>query len=104
MSANKGNGTSKTSLFILIGYLISSIFAGLIFSGLALRAKSHGGSGIGWGILSIICIGLFGFMGFAFIKTSSTSLDAFYYYLGIITLISNALAALILVLTFFKRT
>jgi hypothetical protein len=70
MSKNGNNGTSKTSLIILIGYLISSIFAGLIFSGLTIRARNEGNSGIGWAILSLICIGIFGFMGYAFFKTS----------------------------------
>jgi hypothetical protein len=103
MSKNGNNGTSKTSLIILIGYLISSIFAGLIFSGLTMRARSEGNTGIGWGLLSLICIGIFGFMGYAFFKTSSPLSDAFYYYLGIITLAANGLALFILFLAFFKR-
>ena len=51
MTDNSSKGTSKTSMIMLLGYLISSVFAGLIFSGLAMKAKSNGGSGIGWGIL-----------------------------------------------------
>lgn len=103
MSNKKDNGTSQTSLIIILGYLISSIFAGLIFSGLAMRAKSNGGSGIGWGILSLICIAFFGYMGYAVYFTSSPSVDSFWYYFGITSLIANALAALILLLTILKR-
>jgi hypothetical protein len=103
MSNKKDNGTSQTSLLILLGYLISSIFAGLIFSTLAMRAKSNGGSGIGWGLLSLICIAFFGYMGYAVYFTSSPSVDSFWYYFGIISLLSNALAALILLFTILKR-
>lgn len=56
MNNKQDNGTSKTSFILLVGYLLSSIFAGLIFSGLAMKAKSNGGTGIGWGILSLLCI------------------------------------------------
>jgi zinc transporter ZupT len=103
MSNEKDNGTSQTSLIILLGYLISSIFAGLIFSALAMRAKSNGGSGIGWGILSLICIAIFGYMGYAVYFTSSPSVDSFWYYFGLISLISNSLALFILILALFKR-
>lgn len=54
--------------------------AGLIFSGLAMKAKSNGGSGIGWGILSLLCIAFFGYMGYAIYFTSSPSVDSFWYY------------------------
>ena len=103
MSNKKDNGTSQTSLIILLGYLISSIFAGLIFSALAMRAKSNGGTGIGWGLLSLICIAFFGYMGYAVYFTSSPSVDSFWYYFGITSLIANALAVLILLLTILKR-
>jgi hypothetical protein len=103
MSKSKNNGTSRTSAIILIGYLISSVFAGLIFSGIALRSRNQGNTGIGWGLLSLVCIGIFGFMGYAFFKTSSPLSDAFYYYLGIVTLVANSLALIILFLAFFKR-
>ena len=103
MSNKKDNGTSQTSLLILLGYLISSIFAGLIFSGLAMRAKSNGGTGIGWGLLSLICIAIFGYMGYAVYFTSSPTVDPFWYYFGITSLIANSLAALILLLTILKR-
>ena len=103
MSNKKDNGTSQTSLLILLGYLISSIFAGLIFSALAMRAKSNGGTGIGWGLLSLICIAFFGYMGYAVYFTSSPSVDSFWYYFGITSLIANSLALIILLLTILKR-
>ena len=103
MSNKKDNGKSQTSLIILMGYIISSIFAGLIFSVLAMRAKSNGGSGIGWGILSLLCIAFFGYMGYAFFFTSSPTKDPFWFYFGITSLIANALAALILLFTILKR-
>ena len=103
MNNKQDNGTSKTSFILLVGYLLSSIFAGLLFSGLAMKAKSNGGSGIGWGLLSLICIAFFGYIGYALIVTSSPTVDSFWYYLGITSLIANSLALLILLLTILKR-
>jgi len=103
MSNKKDNGTSQTSLIILLGYLISSIFAGLIFSGLAMKAKSNGGSGIGWGIISLICIGIFGYLGYALYFTSSPTKDPFWFYFGITSLVSNGLALFIVLVAIFKR-
>ncbi len=104
MNDKQDNGISKTSFILLVGYLISSIFAGLIFSGLAMKAKSNGGSGIGWGILSLICIVFFGYLGYAIYFTSSPTVDSFWYYFGITSLIANSLAAVILLLTILKRS
>ena len=103
MNDKQDNGTSKTSLILLVGYLLSSIFAGLIFSGLAMKAKSNGGSGIGWGVLSLICIAFFGYLGYAVYFTSSPTGDPFWYFFGITSLIAHSLAALILLLTILKR-
>ena len=103
MTDSTSKGTSRTSLIMLIGYLISSVFAGLIFSFLAMRSKQNGGSGIGWGLLSLICIGFFGYLGYGLYKTSSPTVDSFWYYFGLISLISNTLALFILILALFKR-
>lgn len=103
MSNKRDNGTSKTSLIILLGYLISSIFASLIFSGLAIRAKSNGGSGVGWILLSLLCIAFFGYMGYAVYITSSPTKDPFWFYLGITSIVSNSLALFIVLLAIFKR-
>jgi hypothetical protein len=103
MTNSSSKGTSKTSLIILLGYIISSIFAGLIFSGLAMKAKTNGGSGIGWGILSLLCIAFFGYMGYAVYFTSSPTKDPFWFYFGITSLVSNGLALFIVLLAIFKR-
>ena len=103
MTDNSSKGTSKTSMILLLGYLISYVFAGLIFSGLAMKAKSNGGSGIGWGILSLLCIAFFGYMGYALYFTSSPTKDPFWFYFGITSLVSNGLALFIVLLAIFKR-
>ncbi len=103
MSTTQENGTSKTSFILLVGYLLSSIFAGLIFSGLAMRAKSNGGSGIGWGVASFLCIGIFGYLGYAVYFTSSPTNDVFWYYFGLTSLVANSLALVILLTAFLKR-
>ena len=103
MTDSSSKGTSKTSMIMLLGYLISSVFAGLIFSGLAMKAKSNGGSGIGWGILSLLCIAFFGYMGYALYFTSSPTKDPFWFYFGITSLVSNGLALFIVLLAIFKR-
>lgn len=103
MTDSSSKGTSKTSMIMLLGYLISSVFAGLIFSFLAMRSKSNGGSGIGWGILSLLCIAFFGYMGYAVYFTSSPTKDPFWFYFGITSLVSNGLALFIVLLEIFKR-
>jgi hypothetical protein len=103
MTDSSSKGTSKTSMIMLLGYLISSVFAGLIFSGLAMKAKSNGGSGIGWGILSLLCIAFFGYMGYAFFFTSSPTKNPFWFYFGITSLVSNGLALFIVLVAIFKR-
>jgi hypothetical protein len=103
MTHSSSKGTSKTSMIMLLGYLISSVFAGLIFSGLAMKAKSNGGSGIGWGIISLICIGIFGYLGYALYFTSSPTKDQFWFYFGITSLVSNGLALFIVLVAIFKR-
>lgn len=103
MTDSSSKGTSKTSMIMLLGYLISSVFAGLIFSFLAMRSKMNGGSGFGWGILSLLCIGFFGYLGYGLFRTSSPSVDSFWYYFGIVTLMANSLALFIVFLAIFKR-
>ena len=103
MTDSSSKGTSKTSMIMLLGYLFSSIFAGLIFSGLAMKAKTNGGSGIGWGILSLLCIAFFGYMGYAVYFTSSPTKDPFWFYFGITSLVSNGLALFIVLVAIFKR-
>ncbi len=68
-----------------------------------MRSKSSGGSAIGWGLLSLICIGFFGYMGYAFYVTSSPTIDSFWYYFGITSIVSNSLALFIVILALIKR-
>lgn len=103
MKDSSSKGTSKVSMIMLFLYLISSIFAGLIFSFLAMRSKINGGSGIGWGLVSLMCIGFFGYLGYGFYKTSSPTVDAFWYYFGMVTLLSNGFALFVVLLAIFKR-
>lgn len=103
MTDNTSKGTGKTSMIMLIVYLLSSVFAGLIFSFLAMKSKSTGGSAIGWGILSILCIGIFGYAGYGFYLTSSPTVDIFWYYFGITSMISNSLALIIIILALIKK-
>jgi hypothetical protein len=97
------NSTPNTSLRIVIIYLLSSFFAGLLFSILALRSRKNGNSGIGWIFLSICCITFFGAISYSLFKTSSPNHDAFWYYLGIITLVANGMALLISFFTVFSK-
>lgn len=98
-SANSSNGSLK----FLLGYLFLSFFAALAFSLLVVRARKTGKIGIGWFILSLICMGTFGLLGSAFVQTSSPTHDAGYYYLGWSTLVANGLAGLILILSFLIK-
>jgi hypothetical protein len=97
------DNTSTTSLVLLLGYLIASVFAGIIFSILALRAKSNGKSGWGWAFMSMICIGIFSYLGYALYFTSSPQIDSFWYYLGLTSLTSNGLALIILIIYILKK-
>lgn len=103
MKNSEHSQQSKTSLWIIVLYLISSVFAGLIFSLLALNAKSKGNLTIVWFLLSLLCVAGFGYLGLGFYKTSSATIDPFYYYLGLTTLVSNGLALFFLVLTIIKK-
>ena len=86
-------------ILLLVIYLLSSFFSGLVFAILALRAKKRGNTALWWFLLSIICIGLFSFISYSLVYTSSPKKDAFYFYLGLSTLITNGVAAIVLVNT-----
>jgi hypothetical protein len=103
MRKSESASISKTSIWLIVLYLLCSLFAGLIFSFFALNAKAKGKMVAGWLILSLLCIICFGYLGLAFYKTSSPYHDAFYYYLGFATLVLNSIAVIILFLTLFKK-
>ena len=103
MTRKNTDNTSSTSLAMVVIYLISSFFAGLIFSILAFRSRKNGRSGIGWIILSLLCISIFGFISYSLIYTSSPHKDAGWYWLGISTLIANGIAVLVVLKSFFVQ-
>jgi hypothetical protein len=98
-TTNSSNGSLK----FLILYLLSSFFAALLFSLLVIRARKKGNYGIGWFLLALMCIALFGFIGELFVKTSSPTHDAGYYYLGQGTLLANGIACFLLICSFFVK-
>ena len=94
----------NNSLPFLIIYLIASLFGGLAFSIFALRAKNRNKTVFWWFLLALIFIGFFGTIAYSLFITSGPAKDKGYYYLAIITLITNALALLILIKTLFTKS
>lgn len=103
VKGKKQEGTASISLAIVIVYLISSFFASFIFSCLAFRSRKNGNGAWGWIFLSLVCSILFGYLSLAFVETSSPTHDKGWYYLGLSTLVSNAISMLILVFLFFVK-
>jgi hypothetical protein len=93
----------RSSFLIIILYLLCSLFSGLIFSIITIRAKKQNKLIVGWFLLSIISIVLFGYLGLALFKTSSPLIDPFYYYLGILTLVLNSIAVLVLFFALIEK-
>lgn len=102
MSKNHTASDKNSPLLFLFLYLFFSFFTGLIFSIFALRAKNRGKTYGWWWILSLLSVLFFGFIAYIFLATSSTKSDAFYFYLGLATLLSNGLAFIILLFTLLK--
>jgi len=96
-------GDNGNPMLLLVIYLLSSFISGLVFAILALRAKKRGDTAFWWFLLSIICIGLFSFISYSLVYTSSTSKDVFYFYLGLSTLATNAIAVLVLIRAFVVK-
>jgi predicted tellurium resistance membrane protein TerC len=88
----KGNNESRTSWITLLLYLFLSIFSALIFSILYRRSVNKGNKGIMWLFFSILCALFFGTIALSLVLSSSPSVDAGYYWLGVITLFLNSLA------------
>jgi len=97
------NSIPAGSWTILILYLVSSFFGALIFSLLAFRAKRNHKNPLWWILLSLIFMIVFGYVSWALFKTSSPKHDAFWYYLGLSTLISNGIALFNIVSTIFTK-
>jgi len=94
---------NRNPMLLLIIYLLSSFFSGLVFAILALRAKKRGNTVLWWFLLSIICIGLFSFISYSLVYSSSPKKDAIYFYLGLSTLATNGIACLVLIRTLVVR-
>jgi len=99
MRKSEAQQLQDSSVKILIGYLLSSFFGGLLFAILAMRAKRRGKTVFWWFLASLIFIGVFGFLSYALFKTDSPTNNPGYYYLGLSSLVANALAFLLLVIT-----
>jgi len=105
MTKNKPlTSDSGSPVLLLFVYLISSFFSGLLFSIFAYRAKSRNRNSFWWGLLSLICIAVFSVLSFSLFRTSSPNHDAVYFYIGFGSLITNAMALLILLITVFKTS
>ncbi len=100
---NQITAGSGSPIFLLLLYLFSSFFSGLLFSILALRAKSRNKTSFWWGLLSLICIVFFSVLSFSLFKTSSPNKDVVYYYVGLGSLITNSIAIALLILTIFTN-
>jgi quinol-cytochrome oxidoreductase complex cytochrome b subunit len=97
MVRQKRNNQSRTSWIIVLLYLFLSIFAALVFSILYRRSVNKGKKGIVWIVFAVLCALFYGTIALSLVVTSSPNLDAGYFWIGIITLVSNALALLLII-------
>jgi hypothetical protein len=97
------SGDSGSPLRTLLLFLLSSCLGGLLFSILALRAKRKQKTVFWWFLLSLIFIAIFGFLSYTLVLTSSPTKDSSYYYLGMVSLVSNSFALIILIATLFSK-
>jgi hypothetical protein len=99
---NKHTLNSNFSLYIVLFYLVLSIFSALVFTMLYRRSINNGNSGIGWLLLTVLSVLFYGIIAVSLVKTSSPNHDAGYYWLGVITICSNTLAIILLILKLIK--
>jgi quinol-cytochrome oxidoreductase complex cytochrome b subunit len=102
MVSQKTTNQSRTSWIIVLLYLFLSIFAALVFSILYRRSVNKGNKGIVWIVFAVLCALFYGTISLSLVVTSSPNIDAGYFWLGVITLVSNSLAILLLITK--KRT
>jgi predicted permease len=102
MVRQKRNNQSRTSWIIVLLYLFLSIFAALVFSILYRRSINKGKKGIVWIVFAVLCALFYGTIALSLVVTSSPNVDAGYFWLGVATLVSNALALLLIITK--KRT
>jgi quinol-cytochrome oxidoreductase complex cytochrome b subunit len=97
MVSQKTSNQSRTSWIIILLYLFLSIFAALVFSILYRRSVNKGNKGVVWIVFAVLCALFYGIIALSFVVTSSPNVDAGYFWLGIVTLISNAFALLLII-------
>ena len=97
MVNQKANNQSRTSWTIVLLYLFLSFFAALVFSVLYRRSVNKGNKGIVWIVFAVLCALFYGTIALSLVVTSSPNVDAGYYWLGIIPLVSNSLALLLII-------
>jgi len=97
MVRRNNTNDSHTSWIIVLLYLILSIFAALIFSILYRRSINKGKKGTIWIVLSLLCALFYGTIALSLVVTSTPTVDAGYFWLGIITMVANSLAILLLI-------
>ncbi|MEN9348949.1 MAG: hypothetical protein RLZZ77_2460 [Bacteroidota bacterium] len=95
--------SSKSALTLVLIYLACSFFGAIFFGILFKRSRINGNLGIIWAILTLLFIVVFSMLSYAFVKTSSPSVDAFWYYLGLSSLCANGIASLIFLSALFHR-
>ena len=97
MVNQKANNQSRTSWTIVLLYLFLSFFVALVFSVLYRRSVNKVNKGIVWIVFAVLCALFYGTIALSLVVTSSPNVDAGYYWLGIITLVSNSLALLLII-------
>jgi quinol-cytochrome oxidoreductase complex cytochrome b subunit len=97
MVRRNNTNDSRTSWIIVLLYLFLSIFAALIFSILYRRSVNKGNKGIIWIVLSVLCALFYGTIALSLVVTSTPTVDAGYFWLGVITIFANSLAILLLI-------
>jgi hypothetical protein len=97
MVRRNNTNDSRTSWIIVLLYLFLSIFAALIFSILYRRSVNKGKKGIIWIVLSVLCALFYGTIALSLVVTSTPTVDAGYFWLGVITIFANSLAILLLI-------
>lgn len=97
--------SSNVSIGWVIFFLITSVLSGLILSSWAFLAKKSGNSYWLQLFFGLICIVIFGyFISYNFYINYIPGEAKWMYYLGVLGTYSNALAALIWILTLFIKS
>ena len=97
MVSRKNTNESRTSWIIVLLYLFLSIFTALIFSIRYRRSVNEGNKGIIWVVMAVLCALFYGTMALSLVVTSTPTIDAGYFWLGVITLAANSLAILLII-------